>query len=215
MSVSGQAAWRHAVEPAPVGPRLVEPEAGLGDLLLDGEEPAVALAQVAVGEVEAEEGDVRVRGGRRRSPASPTPRRRSACPGRWRGSPAPPCSGSAGAARRGSAGRGSTRPPATSTSERSAAHSCIGGTSVAPAPASRSQNRRTGVPRWSVGYRRHSSSRLSSWFIPARNAATKRGFVSSSVTESGGIASTPGSRRRAVVAGEQPERRARRAPGTP
>ena len=30
----------------PRRPRLVESEAGLGDLLLDGEEPAVALAQV-------------------------------------------------------------------------------------------------------------------------------------------------------------------------
>jgi hypothetical protein len=40
--------------------RLVEAEAGLGDLLLDREEPAVALPQVVVDEVEAEEADVRV-----------------------------------------------------------------------------------------------------------------------------------------------------------
>ena len=62
-------------------------------------------------------------------------------------------------------------------------------------PLPRSQNRRNGVPRWSVGNARQSSSRLSSWLTPTSSDSTNRGFVLSTVTESTGISPTPGRKR--------------------
>ncbi len=49
-----------------------------------------------------------------------------------------------------------------------------------------------GVPRWSVGNSRHSSSRLNSWLRPTSRAATNSGLVSSSVTEFGASPPMPG-----------------------
>ncbi len=60
-------------------------------------------------------------------------------------------------------------------------------------PSSRSQKRWNGVPRWSVGYTRHSSSAFISWFIPTRNAAVNAGLVCSRIAVSGSSPSADGS----------------------
>ena len=57
-----------------------------------------------------------------------------------------------------------------------------------------SQNCRNGVPRWSVGYSRHSSSRAISWLSPTMYASMKGWFVSSSEIVLGGMRLRFGSR---------------------
>ena len=55
------------------------------------------------------------------------------------------------------------------------------------------QNELKYVPRWSVGYSRHSSSRAISWLSPTRYASMNRLLVSSSVAMSGRLISpSPG-----------------------
>ena len=64
----------------------------------------------------------------------------------------------------------------------------------------RDQNCLLVVPRWSVGYSIHSSSRASSWFIPTRNALMNERFDSTSVVVAAGSVSMPGSSQSCEIA---------------